>query len=210
MKTLLSGYDKRTQELLFRVYSAAIPENGKRQNHRLAHLTALDLLGTALAEDFGVRHAVIRRAGLGKPELIHDFLHMNLSHCRGLAVAAVGRMPLGVDAEAPRAVRDALMQKVCAPEELAQIQASDDKNIAFSRFWTLKEAYAKYTGAGIRLDFSALRFTLGEKAVSFHHPEAEHVRFIQLTDSSGCTVSLCFPRGKETEINIEKNSDPFA
>ena len=208
MRTLLSGYNKTTQELMFRVYAAEIPENGKRQNHSAAHFAALDLLGAALAADFGLRHAVIRRVGLGKPVLIHDFLHMNLSHCKGLAVAAVGRMPLGVDAEGKRAVKDALMQKVCAPEEIAQIQAAHDKNLAFTKFWTLKEAYAKYTGEGIRLDFSALRFEIGAEEIRFHHPDAAQVRFAQLTDRSGCIVSLCCPQGDD--INIAYNSEFFA
>ena len=205
MRTLLSGYHKTTQELMFRVYAAEIPENGTRQNHRAAHFAALDLLGAALAADFGLRHAVIRRAGLGKPALIHDFLYMNLSHCKGLAVAAVGRMPLGVDAEGKRVVRDALMQKVCAPEEITQIREAHDKNLAFTKFWTLKEAYAKYTGEGIRLDFSALRFEIRAEEICFHHPDAEKVRFAQLADRSGCIVSLCFPQ--EASLNIAYNSD---
>lgn len=207
MRTLLSGYHKTTQELMFRVYAAEIPESGKRHPHRAAHFAALDLLGAALAEDFGLRHAVIRRVGLGKPELIHDFLYMNLSHCKGLAVAAVGRMPLGIDAEGTRAVKDALMQKVCAPEEIAQIQAAHDKNRAFTKLWTLKEAYAKYTGEGIGLDFSTLGFSLGENII-FHHPDAGKVRFAQLADRSGCIVSLCCPQ--RDDINIAYNSEFFA
>ena len=55
MRTLLSGSHKTTQELMFRVYAAEIPENGKRQNHSAAHFAALDLLGAALAAEFGLR-----------------------------------------------------------------------------------------------------------------------------------------------------------
>lgn len=194
MTELLSGYAESTQELMLRVYAAEIPETGRRQTHRASHFEALDLLGAALAKDFGVSHAVIHRVGLGKPKLMHDFLYMNLSHCKGLAVAAVGKMPLGVDAEPPRAVRDVLMQKVCAPEEIRLIHAEENQNSAFSRFWTLKEAYAKYTGEGIRLPFAALRFSFGsEGQIIFHHPDAAQVRFWQRRDVSGCTVSLCLP-----------------
>lgn len=204
MKTLFSGYDKLTRKLMFRVYIETLSEDGRRQNHRKAHFAALDLLGAALAEDFDVRHAVIHRIGLGKPKLIHDFLHMNLSHCKGLAVAAVGRMPLGVDAETTRRIPESLMQKVCAPEEIRQIQSEDDHAAAFSRFWTLKEAYAKYTGKGIGLDFSALRFSRNEdNSLIFHHPDAANVCFIQQTGVSGCAVSLCYQNDAETEIVIK-------
>ena len=113
---------------------------------------------------------------------------------RGLAVAAVGKIPLGVDAETPRTVRDVLMRKVCAPEEICLIQAEDDQTRAFSRFWTLKDAYAKYTGEGIWLPFAALRFSFGsEGQILFHYPDAAPVRFWQRTDVSGCIVSLCLP-----------------
>lgn len=198
MTEIISGYEKTTHTLMFRVYAAELPENGSRQKHRDAHFAALDLLGAALAEDFGVYHAVIHRIGLGKPKLLHDFLHINLSHCKGLAVAAAGRMPLGVDAEAPRRIREPLMRKVCAPEEIAVMQAAEDPEKLFPRFWTLKEAYAKYTGDGIRLDFSALPFSFASDGqITFHHPDAGETAFVQRTDISGCTVSLCYRSGAD-------------
>ena len=201
MTELLSGYDKSTQALMFRVYAEPLPGTGRRLKHKDAHFAALDLLGAALAEDFGVTHAVIRRKGLGKPHLIHDFLHINLSHCKGLAVAAVGRMPLGVDAEAPRTVRDPLLEKVCTVEEIAQIRAADDGSRMFARFWTLKEAYAKYTGKGIALDFTQLGFALSDAGtVTFRHPESSQVCFFQLPVTADVTVSLCIRKERALQI----------
>lgn len=192
MTELFSGYDKSSQELVFRVYAEQLPATEKRLKHKDAHFAALDLLGAALAEDFGVRHAVIRRVGLGKPQLMHDFLHINISHCKGLAVAACGKIPLGVDAEAPRAVRESLLQKVCTAEEIAQIQAADDGNRMFARFWTLKEAFAKYTGEGIGLDFSKLGFSFCvADTVRFRHPEADRVQFFHILTGDMISVSLC-------------------
>lgn len=194
MTELLSGYDQNTQTLVFRVYAEALPDTERRQNHRQAHFAALDLLGAALEKDFGVRHAVIHRAGLGKPKLLHDFLHVNISHCKGLAVAAAGRVPLGVDAETPRKVRDSLLTKVCTAEEAAEIQQAADKNLAFSRFWTLKEAYAKYTGEGIGLDFAKLGFTIRScDDIVFHHPDADRLHFCQLMFGRQTVISLCVP-----------------
>ena len=204
MRTLLTGYDNTTHQLMFRVYAEALPETKKRQEHRQAHFAAHDLLGAALAEDFGVYHTVIQRKGLGKPKLIHDFLHMNLSHCKGLAVAAVGRMPLGVDAEAPRTVRDSLLERVCAPEECAAIRSSNDKDREFTRFWTLKEAYAKYTGKGIGQDFSKLAFTIyNYDDIVFHHPASDEVNFCQIWVDDCFTVSLCFQKSDIIAIDRE-------
>ncbi len=194
MEILLSAYEKSMHQLMFRVYAEPLPDTGPRQSHKAAHFAALDLLSSALAEDFGVYHAVIRRSGLGKPKLIHDSLHMNLSHCRGLAVAAIGRVRLGVDAEAPRSVPDSLIEKVCTPEEISAIRADDDKNRAFSRFWTLKEAYSKWDGRGLAIGFASLGFTLSDE-ITFHHPAADAVRFVQLSYSDTHIVSLCYPSG---------------
>ena len=201
MTELLSGYDKSTQNLMFRVYAEALPDTGRRLKHKDAHFAALDLLGAALAKDFGVCRAVIRRRGIGKPQLMHDFLYMNISHCKGLAVAAVGRMPLGVDAEVPRTVRESLLEKVCTAEEAEAILNAADPDAVFSQFWTLKEAYAKYTGKGIGLDFAALGFTVSDAgAITFRHPEASEVCFFQLPSFQNAAVSLCIRKDAEQEI----------
>lgn len=197
MTELISGYDKNTQALMFRVYAEALPDTGKRQKHKDAHFAARDLLGAVLAKDFGIYHAEIRRVGLGKPKLIHDFLHVNLSHCSGLAVAAVGKMPVGVDAETPRQIRESLLRKVCTEDEAVTILGAENRNLAFSRFWTLKEAYAKYTGEGIGLDFSTLGFSLGEEIV-FHHPDADKLRFYQIILENQTVVSICTEAGGYT------------
>lgn len=192
-EVLLSGYSPGGQTLVFRVYAAEIAETERKQAHRAEHFAALELLSAALQKDFGVSHAEIYRTGLEKPRLMHRFLHFSVSHCKGLAVCAVGRLPLGIDAEPPRAVKDNLLEKVCTPEEAAQIMASADRERAFSRFWTLKEAYAKYTGAGIRTPFETLGFSL-ETGIRFLHPDAEKLRFYQLTRGNSHIISLCVPR----------------
>ena len=191
---LLSGFDKTTQELAFRIYCTEVPEAERRQMHKAEHFAALDLLGAALCRDFGIRHAKICRTGLDKPRLVHDSLHMNLSHCKGLAVCAVSRVPVGIDAETPRQVRDSLLPRICTPAETDWISSQDDKNLAFSRIWTLKEAYAKYTGAGIREPFSQLAFSLTD-GIRFHHPDAENVRFFQLIRENHQVVTICLKNG---------------
>jgi 4'-phosphopantetheinyl transferase len=196
---LLSGYDKSTQLLAYRVYCTALPETERRRGHRLEHLTALDLLGAALLEDFGVRHAKIVRRGIEKPALIHDFLHMNLSHCKGLAVCAMGRLPVGIDCERPRAVKDHLLDRICAPEEAAAIRAATDRETAFSRLWTLKEAYGKFTGRGIREPLDTLQFELGD-SIRFVHPASEDVMFFQMIRGNQHIISVCLPK---SDLQIE-------
>lgn len=210
MTTLLSGYDRLTQALMFRVYAAEIPTAERKTRNRSSHFYAMDLLGAALAQDFGVTHAKIVRKGLEKPLLVHEELHMNLSHCKGLAVAAVGKLPLGVDAEPPREVAEKLMRTVLTPREIIDIQdnAQEPREFRFSRYWTLKEAYTKYTGEGIRMPFSRLDFKLTQprdsvrrEGIAFQHPAAAKLHFYQLIRENQYVVSLCVPRLAQFDLS---------
>lgn len=185
MTVLLSGYEKGTENLKFRVYAVELAETERRQAHRGAHFAALDLLGEALAADFGIRHAVLVREGLEKPYLRGKSPQMNLSHCKGLAVCAVGYVPLGIDAETPRRVSEKLMKTVCTAEECAEISAASDAGLAFSRVWTCKEAYTKFTGEGIRHPFAEI----SANAVP-------NVRLIQMLRGQRHAVTLCVPAGE--------------
>lgn len=216
MKVLLSGYDRLTQELMFRVYAAEIPTADRKLRTHLSHNYANDLLGAALLADFGVKHAKIVRKRLEKPLLIHESLHMNISHCKGLAVAAIGKFALGVDAEPPREVADKMMRTVCMPAEFRAIceQPAEKRAFYFSRLWTLKEAYAKYTGEGIRRPFSTLGFklhalpdSLRNDTVEFLHPSACKVRFYQMLCGDKYAVSLCIPRLGTGGYDLSKMPD---
>ena len=194
MNVLLSGYDKTTQELMFRVYLTEIPEVERSQRARLSHVIALDLLSAALCRDFGIRHGKLTRTGLEKPKLLHENLHMNLSHCADMAAAAVGRFPLGVDIETPRPVREKLLPRMCTPQETACVIAAEDSAFTFSQLWTLKESYGKYTGEGIRMQLSSVGFTLGDPPV-FHSAHADEVQFYQKILENQHVLSLCVPHG---------------
>lgn len=82
----------------------------------------------------------------GKPYWAESDWHFSLCHTRGLVLCALSDHPVGLDAERIRTVRPAVVSRVLAPAEL---RAYDGTEAMFLRFWTLKEAYAKYTGEGI-------------------------------------------------------------
>lgn len=195
---LFSLYDKNTQELMFRVYALPCEKEDWTQVKRYQHYAAHDLLGAALLEDFGVRHIQIAREGLEKPKLLHDSLQFNLSHCKGLAVCAVGRGVVGVDAEPPRAVKAKLLETVLTPAERAWL-AGQSAPLAFSRLWTLKEAFTKYTGEGIRRPFAKIGFSL-ENGIAFHGASAEQLAFYQFFRGDDLVISLCVPAGEYRAI----------
>ncbi|MEU5088328.1 4'-phosphopantetheinyl transferase superfamily protein [Streptomyces sp. NPDC021356] len=94
--------------------------------------------------------------------LEHD-LHLSLAHTEELIAVAVSRGgPVGVDAESVtrRASFELLRAHVCTPEEAEVLAALPDaeRNARFLRLWTLKEAYTKALGQGMRRRFNAVGF----------------------------------------------------
>jgi 4'-phosphopantetheinyl transferase len=121
----------------------------------------------------------------GKPLLAGRFtrsgLHFNVAHCENLALLAVahGRV-VGVDLERIRAMDGAqdLMAIFCSPRESAEFQSlpPGERDAAFFRLWTRKEAWLKATGKGIGQ-------SLEKVEVSFRPGEA--ARFIRLPEEAG-------------------------
>lgn len=105
----------------------------------------------------------------GKPRLKHPdspTLLFNLSHTPGMAVLAVaeGREP-GVDVESFRREVDALAlaRRYFATPELAILDTLDGEALQerFITLWTLKEAWLKAKGTGLREPLDAFWFDLG-------------------------------------------------
>lgn len=102
----------------------------------------------------------------GKPALTGTTnLHFNVSHSDDIALFVFTRdCEIGVDLERIRDIAD--MQNI-ADSFFCRDEADDlrsltrpERNHAFFRCWTRKEAYVKAIGAGLSADFSAFRVTL--------------------------------------------------
>jgi len=83
----------------------------------------------------------------GKPYLSeHPEIHFNFSHCRKVAVCAISDSPVGVDVEEISPFDPAVAERVLSPDELKAVNGSPQPDVAFARFWTMKEALAKLRG----------------------------------------------------------------
>lgn len=81
-------------------------------------------------------------------------LRFNVSHSDSLGVMVVGRdVEVGVDIEITRPLRafDGLVARCLSPEEQAAIELfpPHDRQRAFLRYWTHKEAFLKAVGSGL-------------------------------------------------------------
>lgn len=190
--TIIDGND---QKCILRLYLAPIPQDLPRgEQYRYSHFFALELLSAALAADWALPHCRIARDEKGKPMLMHPQLYMNLSHCRGLAACGIATVPIGVDAEPPRAFKEHMLPRICAKREIKYLQQSQHPQKDFSRLWTLKEAYGKCTGAGIRLPLASIAFDCSGETIDFLHPAAEDHAFLQFLLPEDRTVAVCLAK----------------
>ncbi|MEV8129117.1 4'-phosphopantetheinyl transferase superfamily protein [Streptomyces sp. NPDC085944] len=111
----------------------------------------------------------LARGLAGRPSLRGcDQLDISLSHTGGLLLAGLTRRGrIGVDAEnADRRVHGpGLLRGACTPGELTAVQElpESERDGALVRLWTLKEAYSKAIGQGLRVPFTTFGFDLRER-----------------------------------------------
>ncbi len=103
----------------------------------------------------------------------------NLSHADGIvgvaALAAEGRS-LGFDVEPlHRKINLEIADRYFCPEEVGWLQSLPEatRPAGFMRLWTLKEAFIKATGQGLRQDLASFWFTPMLPRIHFKTPLAE-------------------------------------
>jgi 4'-phosphopantetheinyl transferase len=153
-----------------------LPEGEKSFTYE--HLLGRRLLAFALKDGFRLEvdqvwlDAFIRTEKGGKPFIFGlPHVHYNISHCVGMVALALSDRPVGVDVEKVRPMRDALVRRVLTEEEQSFLyktaSCEEARSEWFTRFWTLKESYLKYTGEGIAASLTSVSFR-------FHTEEAEN------------------------------------
>lgn len=86
----------------------------------------------------------------GKPSLKElPNVHFNLSHCKEAVACVISDKPIGVDIEALGRYSERLARYTMNERELEEINQAEDRDVAFTRLWTMKEAAMKLTGEGI-------------------------------------------------------------
>ena len=148
---------------------------------RREYLLARGLARTVLAGYTGVppQGICFTTDAFGKPLLFapaNDRLHFNLSHSHGVVGCAVALdRQVGIDIEdGSRAVEFLeLAERYFAAAEFAHLRKLQGAELqtAFFAIWTLKEAFVKAIGLGLRFPLETFSFELeGIRLVRFHPP----------------------------------------
>jgi 4'-phosphopantetheinyl transferase len=140
------------------------PEPGGRLGFAVSRLVVKHTVAAALQVPADRLDLAYRLGGRPFIRGLGTDVHVSLAHTGELITVAVSRDGLvGVDTEpVDRPVSwQALRDQVCTPEEAERLGALPDDERAghLLRLWTLKEAYTKALGQGLRRRFTAFGFT---------------------------------------------------
>ena len=115
------------------------------------HQAGRALLAQLWATHIGGSLPPMAIAERGKPYFVDSPWHFSITHTPRHAFAVLSQHPIGIDAEEmDRPIRPELAKKILSPTELPRYEAAADQRAALLKLWVLKEAWAKYTGEGLR------------------------------------------------------------
>ena len=135
----------------------------------------------------------------GKPYLEgYPNFYFNISHTKEWVAVVVGDNDVGVDIEALRTFKPAVVKRFFHEDEYSFLmsQPSHLQDMEFTLLWTLKESYVKCTGTGIAGNFSKFAIALTAGGIIIKGAETpvffKHYRYDELFISA-CSVDDVFP-----------------
>lgn len=142
-------------------WQAALPQLSEQRReqclkfkHELGRKTCAAvylLLCEGLLKEYGITEAPVFAYGEhGKPYLAnHPDIHFNMSHCKQAAICVISDRPVGVDIESIRPYQDSLIRYTMNDQEVERILKAENRDVEFTRLWTMKEALQKLSGEGM-------------------------------------------------------------
>lgn len=87
----------------------------------------------------------IRYQKSGKPELVNSATHISISHSAEFVVIFLSKNKVGIDIENTERDIEKLAFRFLHPKELQDIQTKKNKQLAYTLYWSAKEAIFKCT-----------------------------------------------------------------
>lgn len=191
---------------MIHIYYTRFENSSGKKKRELEHALGRRLLAACLGEQYGIHSFTVESEPGGKPYLAdYPELFFNITHTAELAACAVGRMPLGLDAETQRPWRERAARKALTAREQEQLfgNCGDDesRSAAFIRYWTLKESYVKALGCGLRIPLTEAEFSWSGDCFSGEISCSQPgFRFWQRALPGGAVLALCLAAETEQEV----------
>ena len=176
----------------------------KREDDKLRCLGA-GLLIEFVKEKFGVKDDIIIDK-FGKPHFKTTKTSFNISHSGNYVIMAVSEYNIGIDIQRMEKSNQLVAERNFHPNECAYINACEDEVIKQQRFyemWTVKEAYLKNIGIGLRKPLNSFEVNFEEgKPKIMDNPGYE---ILQMKLDERYVISICADI-RDKEFNIEEVS----
>lgn len=188
--------------------------------HRPSHdsyVVTRGVLRQLLGRYLGEAPAAVRitSEARGKP-VVAGALGFNVSHSGEFALLGFARdCDVGVDIEAVRAAPDwlAIARRFFAADEAQALATTPDaeREAAFFRCWTRKEAFVKATGLGLSAPLGSFSVSLDATAPRFIRlpPTEEHWSLHDIAVPKGYAAALVH-RGQGRSLRLHRIDDPIA
>lgn len=108
-----------------------------------ANSLAAELLARYTLKESGYAPELLYFDKSGRPRVRDDTAFISLSHSGEYVACAVDDTIVGVDIQKIKSVGRLVIARVCTPAEQEQVKSDEDIMRAFTRLWTLKEAWRK-------------------------------------------------------------------
>lgn len=175
--------------------------NDNENKRKIQHDAGIRLLEKIMREKYGryISESDIIISENGKPHI--DNCHFNISHCEGLCCCIVSSNECGIDCEKIRQYRPNIISRVFSESEAEWFSTLPccDKNRFFFIFWTLKEAYGKYTGKGIA-DMKNISFAIDNNVLKSDKTQLDFYVYEQ----DGYILSVCTKKGTPMQCTFGK------
>ena len=180
--------------------------------HKKHHSAGQFLLRNALGDE-AYEQAEFAKNEHGKPYIIGNPVHYNISHSGQYVVLVTAETEVGVDIQEKRAARmDSIAKRFFSEEEwqaLSGCESEEEKKDLFYRIWCRKEAYGKYLGVGLSnhlLSINVLEEPIAFPTETFEetleangYRSQKSIQFHDLDIIDNYQISICSREGEHLE-----------
>lgn len=156
----------------------------------------LRCLGAGILINFIKKHydidSLVENDKHGKPFFANSNVKFNISHSGKYVVIAVSDFDIGIDIQKMKADKHRIAEKSFLKNESAYINEvpnADTKLQRFCEVWTMKEAYLKHIGLGLRKPLNSFEIDFDEVTPSIKGDVGK--KFIQFKMDEKYIVSIC-------------------
>ncbi len=180
-----------------RLFSYADENRRERffKNKDISRLAAGALLTVAFKDcgiDYPGEEKVLNKNG--KESFKHLNVKYNISHSGTMCVCAIYNDEIGVDCEDVKDKDNCLnvAKRFFTHDEYRHIFSSDNKADEFTKIWTIKEAYIKYTGKGFEIPLKSFECIPDKDEVKINDASVKTYKILN-TYVSVCAKTEKFP-----------------